>query len=91
MNTGLNMVYDSGTKEPGSSGSPIVKKVGKKLMIAGLHKGGDNKSHKFDMGTLFSMILRDLHGEKVQQSKWIVISRSIYAQSFLLCMHKKAN
>jgi len=63
------MVYGSGT-EPGSSGSPIVKEVGSKLEIAGIHKAGDAKSYEFNMGTLFSEILHDLRGEEVKRSKF---------------------
>ena len=64
-------MYGSGT-EPGSSGSPIVKEVASKLVIAGLHKAAEIRSYEFNMGTLFSEILHDLHGEEVKRSKSII-------------------
>ena len=37
------MVYKAGT-DKGSSGSPILKQDGQEMIIAGLHRGGNEKN-----------------------------------------------
>ena len=55
------MVYKAGTDE-GSSGSPILKQDGEKMVIAGLHRGGKEKNwdgkgaEGYNFGSLFTEI-----------------------------------
>ena len=65
------MVYESET-DVGSAGSPILKEYYGKLLIVGIHKAGDKESELFNMGVLFSEILRDLNEEELNPSKEIM-------------------
>ena len=64
------VVYESET-DIGSTGSPILKEHNGNLLIVGIHKAGDKESKLFNMGVLFSEILCDLNGEKLNPSKQI--------------------
>ena len=64
------MIYRSGTDE-GSSGSPVLKEVGGKLVIVALHKGGhDNAPGKlgYNYGILFSEILKWIRNDDFLKS-----------------------
>ena len=65
------MVYTAAT-DPGSSGGPILKEVGQKLLIAGMHQAGEKsdwdgrKTQGYNHGSLFieihkSIIEKDWH------------------------------
>ena len=55
------MVYKAGT-DKGSSGSPILKQDGEEIIIAGLHRGGEERNwdgrgaEGYNFGSLFTEI-----------------------------------
>ena len=61
------MVYTAGTCG-GSSGAPIIKVDGKKLLVVGLHREGvekekDNSTKGYNCGSTFLQIIKSIHDE----------------------------
>ena len=60
------MLYTAGTCG-GSSGAPIIKVDGKKLLVAGLHRGGmekGNYTQGYNFGSYFLQILKSICDEE---------------------------
>jgi len=78
LSTEAILIYESGTDE-GSSGSPVLKNFGGKLVIVALHKGGhcySNTSDKvgYNYGILFSEILKWIRNEDFLKSTYVQLT-----------------